>query len=219
MSECKNKNSFRIGMQMGLNKQLVHIFTSHIGHIQLAYPSPVHSPSPVFLNHSTLPKKFLHHSRLPHQCSSTIAPSFTSVCPPFYPPSPVFLHHSIVPQKCSPSLNPSSLVFLYHSTLSPVFFHYSTLPHQCSSNIPPYLTSIPPPPPSLTSFFHHCNEECHMALLRGNALQLVMRHLATSTCLNPRWPTSQQPQGSLVWMLVKPGCDSLIRLVRTCCTI
>ena len=37
MLECKNKNSFGIGMQKGLQKQQVHIFTSHIGHIKLAY--------------------------------------------------------------------------------------------------------------------------------------------------------------------------------------
>ena len=35
-------------------------------------------------------------------------------------------------------------------------------------------------------------------LLHGNALQPVMRHSAASTCMYPRWPTSQQPQSSLV---------------------
>ena len=36
MSECKKKNSFGIGMQKCLQKQQVHIFISHIGHIKLA---------------------------------------------------------------------------------------------------------------------------------------------------------------------------------------
>ena len=63
------------------------------------------------------------------------------------------------------------------------------------------------------------NGDCHTALLWDNTLQPVTRHSATRTCLNPRWPTSQQRHGSLVWMLVKQGCDSLIRLVRTSVTV
>ena len=63
------------------------------------------------------------------------------------------------------------------------------------------------------------NRDCHTAMLRGNAVKRVTRHYAASTCLYPRWPTSQQHQGSLVWMLVKLGCDSFIRLVRTSVTI
>ena len=43
MLECKNKISFGIGMQKGLQKHPVHIFTSHIGHIKLAYcPADIH---------------------------------------------------------------------------------------------------------------------------------------------------------------------------------
>ena len=37
MSKCKNKYSFGIGAQKGLQIQPLHIFTSHIGHIKLAY--------------------------------------------------------------------------------------------------------------------------------------------------------------------------------------
>ena len=36
MLECK-KNGFGIGMQKGLKKQPLHIFTSHIGHIKVAF--------------------------------------------------------------------------------------------------------------------------------------------------------------------------------------
>ena len=48
--------------------------------------------------------------------------------------------------------------------------------------------------------------------LRGNALKPVTQHSAASTCLYQTWPIRQQPQGSLVWVQVKQGCDSLIRL-------
>ena len=37
MSKCKNKNRFVIGVQKGFQIQSLHIFTSHIGHIKLAY--------------------------------------------------------------------------------------------------------------------------------------------------------------------------------------
>ena len=47
-------------------------------------------------------------------------------------------------------------------------------------------------------FVYGSNGDCQNALLRGNALQPVLQHLATSTCLNPRWLTSQHPQGSLL---------------------
>ena len=36
----------------------------------------------------------------------------------------------------------------------------------------------------------------------GNTLQPVTQHSAAGTCLQPRWPTSQQHQGSLVKVLV-----------------
>ena len=70
------------------------------------------------------------------------------------------------------------------------------------------------------------NGDCHTTMLRGNALQPVTQYLAACTCLFPRWPTSQQPQGSRlkahgsrlkaqgsrlkVWVLLRQGCDSLI---------
>ena len=43
----------------------------------------------------------------------------------------------------------------------------------------------------------------------------VTRHSAVGTCLSPRWLTSQQHKGSLVQVLVKQTCDSLIGIVRT----
>ena len=63
------------------------------------------------------------------------------------------------------------------------------------------------------------NGDCQTALLRGNTLQPVKQHSAASTCLYPRWAIIQQPQGSLVYALVKQGCDSLFCLVRPSVTI
>ena len=54
------------------------------------------------------------------------------------------------------------------------------------------------------------NSDCHTALLRGNALQLVMQHSAAATRLHSKLLTSQEHQGSLVKVLVKPYCDSLM---------
>ena len=40
----------------------------------------------------------------------------------------------------------------------------------------------------------------------------VCRHSAAATCLQQRWPTSQQHQCSLAQVLVKPCCHLLIIL-------
>ena len=44
----------------------------------------------------------------------------------------------------------------------------------------------------------------------------VCRHSAAATCLQSRSPTCQNHQGSLVRMLVKPRCDSVIVLKDIC---
>ena len=49
MSELKNKNSFGIGMQKGLQKQQIHIFTSHIGYIKLSYVVTYWPPQPLLV--------------------------------------------------------------------------------------------------------------------------------------------------------------------------